>query len=378
MSAKYSLEPAKFLEVVKATIFQRGASNEELIAFLTVANRYNLDPFRREIYAFPQDGKIVPVVGVDGWARIANDNPAYDGCEFTFEHSDAGALVSVEARIYRKDRSHPVCVREYLDECKRNTPPWNNMKHRMLRHRGFIQGIRLALGVSGIMDEDEYEQWMEQNRSNGPARPRTLADLTTQIRSVPGAAEPPADSSSASAADPSLVSPTPPSPPQAPAVEILAPIGERLYDLIAEVREFEEWALESENIAAWNGILALVGIQDTRNLKALGTAKVKPLVDAIRAWRHAQHAVETAPVVEPTSTAPSRVPVAEHQPPPGPPSPNFHAEVWALRSGVPDEQFNAVVRKYNGRQGIMNYGLQTDQQQALLADLRALATATGG
>lgn len=347
-----------------------------MIAFLTVANRYNLDPFRREIYAFPQDGKIVPVVGVDGWARIANDNPAYDGCEFSFEHSDQGALVSVEARIYRKDRSHPTCVREYLDECKRNTPPWNNMKHRMLRHRGFIQGIRLALGVSGIIDEDEYEQWAEQNRVNGPARPRTLADLTVKIKSEPGAASPSAASSSASV-DPSPAEP--PSPPQAPAVEILTPRGDGLYDMIREVRDFEEWALEAERVGVWNALVASVGITDTRNLKSLGIAGVKPLVDAIRAWRRAQHEIEVVPAVEPTAIPAATQPkVAEHQPPPGPPSPNFHAEVWALRSGIPDETFNAVVKKYNGRQGIMNYGLQTDQQQALLADLRALATATGG
>jgi phage recombination protein Bet len=367
MSAKFSLDPKKFLEVVKGTIFQRGATDEELIAFLTVANRYNLDPFRKEIYAFPQDGKIVPVVGIDGWARIANDNPAYDGCEFEFEHDEKGELVSIEARIYRKDRTHPTCVREYLAECRRNTPPWNNMKHRMLRHRGYIQGIRLALGVSGIMDEDEYEQWVEHNSRGGSVqRPRTLSDLTKSIRLEPGAVETPVTDPSSSADLGRHETPTP-TPPQAPAVE--AP-GDRLYDLIGEAREFEEWALESENVQVWTRLCSEANV-NPQNLKSGGLSKMKPFVESIRAWRRAQHAAqtETIPATAPTATAAPAAPVAEHQP-----SPGFHAECWALRASMPNETFNALVLKHGGKIGIMNYGLETERQRALLAELRAIST----
>ncbi|WP_032251724.1 recombinase RecT, partial [Escherichia coli] len=43
----------------------------QFIALLIVANQYGLNPWTKEIYAFPdkQNG-IVPVVGVDGWSRI--------------------------------------------------------------------------------------------------------------------------------------------------------------------------------------------------------------------------------------------------------------------------------------------------------------------
>ncbi|WP_414650481.1 recombinase RecT, partial [Escherichia coli] len=51
------------------------ASDAQFIALLIVANQYGLNPWTKEIYAFPdkQNG-IVPVVGVDGWSRIINEN----------------------------------------------------------------------------------------------------------------------------------------------------------------------------------------------------------------------------------------------------------------------------------------------------------------
>ena len=57
-----------------------------MTALLIVANQYGLNPWTKEIYAFPdrQNG-IVPIVGVDGWARILNENPNFDGIEFDLD-----------------------------------------------------------------------------------------------------------------------------------------------------------------------------------------------------------------------------------------------------------------------------------------------------
>lgn len=154
MASKFSVEPDKLLGTLKATCF-KGASNEELLALVVVANQYNLSPLLKEIYAFPaKGGGIVPVVSVDGWIRMANDHPQTDGIEFESSHDSEGRLVSVTCKIYRKDRAHPTTVTEYLAECKRNTDPWK-MEHRMLRHKALIQCCRVAFGFSGIVDEDE-------------------------------------------------------------------------------------------------------------------------------------------------------------------------------------------------------------------------------
>src|SRR5687767_12125601 len=78
MASKYNIDDDKFLSTLKATAFrQRGdmqITNEQMAALLVVADQYGLNPFTREIYAFPdKNAGIVPVVGVDGWSRIIND-----------------------------------------------------------------------------------------------------------------------------------------------------------------------------------------------------------------------------------------------------------------------------------------------------------------
>lgn len=160
MSVRFGMEPAAFEATVRATCMKpdkngRVPSREEFAAFLLVAKEYKLNPLTKEIYAFPaKGGGIVPIVSLDGWANLINSHPAMDGVTFTMEHTAEGALVSCTCRIYRKDRSHPIEVTEYLSECIRNTEPWA-MKHRMLRHKSLIQCARYAFGFSGIYDEDE-------------------------------------------------------------------------------------------------------------------------------------------------------------------------------------------------------------------------------
>lgn len=154
MAGKFSVEPIKLLATLKATVF-KGATDDELLALVVVANSYGLNPLLKEIYAFPaKGGGIVPVVSVDGWIRMCNDHPQMDGMEFVDHHDAKGELVSVTCRIFRKDRRHPTVITEYLVECRRNTDPWK-MANRMLRHKALIQCARVAFGFSGIQDEDE-------------------------------------------------------------------------------------------------------------------------------------------------------------------------------------------------------------------------------
>lgn len=154
MAGKFNVEPKKLLETLKNTVF-RGATDDELMTLVVVSNEYGLNPLLKEIYAFPaKGGGIVPVVSIDGWIRMMNDHPQFDGIDYEFEHADDGKLVACTSVIYRKDRSKPVRVTEYMVECRRNTEPWK-MEHRMLRHKATIQGARVAFGFSGITDEDE-------------------------------------------------------------------------------------------------------------------------------------------------------------------------------------------------------------------------------
>lgn len=154
MASKINVDPAKLHSTLKATVF-KGASDDELLALVVVANTYGLNPLLKELYAFPaKGGGIVPVVSIDGWVSMVNNHPQMDGMEFEEHHGEAGNLEAITCRIWRKDRNRPISVTEHLSECKRNTDPWK-MEHRMLRHKALMQCARYAFGFSGITDEDE-------------------------------------------------------------------------------------------------------------------------------------------------------------------------------------------------------------------------------
>jgi phage recombination protein Bet len=177
MSTRFGMEPAAFEATVRATCMKpdkngKVPTREEFAAFLLVAKEYKLNPLTKEIYAFPaKGGGIVPIVSLDGWANLINSHPAMDGLTFELQHGEDGVLISCTCRIYRKDRSHPIEVTEYLSECFRDTEPWR-MRHRMLRHKSLIQCARYAFGFSGIYDEDEGERIVEMQRVEGPKPPR--------------------------------------------------------------------------------------------------------------------------------------------------------------------------------------------------------------
>lgn len=134
-------------------------TNEQFVSFLAVANEYKLNPLTKEIYAFPaKGGGIQAIVSIDGWLKIINSHPQFDGMKFTDTLSDSGKLVSVTCCMFRKDRKHPTEVTEYLIECDKKTEPWAKWPARMLRHKATIQAARYAFGFSGIVDPDEGER----------------------------------------------------------------------------------------------------------------------------------------------------------------------------------------------------------------------------
>lgn len=146
--------PEELVQTLKATAFKGNVSDSQMAALLLVASQYQLNPWVKEIYAFPdRNNGIVPVVGVDGWSRIINSHPQFDGMDF---EQDAESCTCI---IHRKDRSHPVKVTEWMDECKRDgVGPWKSHPKRMLRHKAMIQAARLAFGFTGVFDQDEAER----------------------------------------------------------------------------------------------------------------------------------------------------------------------------------------------------------------------------
>ncbi len=157
MASRLQVSQQRLHDTLWATAFKDCQTDEEFTAALIVANEYRLNPLTKEIYAFKtKGGGITPIVSVDGWIRIMNEHPSFDGIEFEDLVSD-GKIVAIEAIIYRKDRSKPIRVTEYMDECKGTSDAWKKTPKRMLRHRALMQCCRIAFGFSGIYMEGDQD-----------------------------------------------------------------------------------------------------------------------------------------------------------------------------------------------------------------------------
>ncbi len=206
MASRYDMEPEAFEATLRGTIMKpdkdgNQPTKAEFAAFLVVANEYNLNPLTKEIYAFfdRQRGGIIPIVGVDGWARIINEHRAFNGMSFLDERDDNGNVVAITCRMFRRDREHPIEATEYLAECRRDTSPWKQWPRRMLRHKAMIQAARYAFGFAGIYDQDEAERIAaEHARDITPQRVAAnapLADRLTALKDRHPSSEPLAEDS---------------------------------------------------------------------------------------------------------------------------------------------------------------------------------------
>jgi len=137
----------------------------DLERLLLAAERLRLDPLNNEIYAVEaqsdptKKSHIMLVVGVDGWSKIINSHPQFDGMRFVESVTGDDELpLYFECTIFRKDRKVATSVREYMYEAHTNQGAWLKHPRRMLRHKAMIQCARICFGLSGVYDPDEAQR----------------------------------------------------------------------------------------------------------------------------------------------------------------------------------------------------------------------------
>ena len=140
-------------------------SQADLDRLLMLSERLGLDPLNNEIYATEvtqESGKkarIVLVVGVDGWGKIINSHPQFDGMKFVESAPGDDELpLYIECTIYRKDRRVATAIREYMYEANTGQGAWLTHPRRMLRHKAMVQCARACFGLGGVYEPDEAER----------------------------------------------------------------------------------------------------------------------------------------------------------------------------------------------------------------------------
>lgn len=168
LAGRFGVEPNRLLKCLTTQVFKqadgRQPSNEELMVLLLVCENFGLNPFNREIFAFRgKGGEIVPVVSLDGWAKIVRSQKDFNGVSFRFSETTvkvAGCNQElpefVECAMRLKGVDEPIVIHEFMVECFNDkSPVWRKWPRRMLRTRAFIQCARLAFSLTGLYDEGE-------------------------------------------------------------------------------------------------------------------------------------------------------------------------------------------------------------------------------
>ena len=150
--------------------------DDDFLRLLQASKKYGLDPLNKEIYPyFNMDGSMTPTLTIDGWLKLVNSQPDYEGYEQSFSQemidipgTNKKVVAWYEVKIYRKSLPRPIVVREYFEEVFRGVrrsdrngkdlgyakTPWVSCPNRMMRHRTFIQAARYAFPCGGLGYED--------------------------------------------------------------------------------------------------------------------------------------------------------------------------------------------------------------------------------
>lgn len=190
----------EMVNVIKKTV-AKNATNEELYMFLSLANRYNLDPFAKEIWFIKYNGETRIETGRDGYLSIAKKDPDFLGIQsFVVHENDTfeldvqmGEVVDVIHKFGHTERGEIVGAwavaktkhgntYEYLpfSESKQaNSPVWK--KHPTLMMKKVVESVVLkrVAGISGLVTSEEMGTDIERYTEPKPIKedvPKGIGD----------------------------------------------------------------------------------------------------------------------------------------------------------------------------------------------------------
>ena len=178
------------IETIKGTV-ARNATDSELMMFLTLASRYDLDPFKKEIWFLKYKGNDPQIfTSRDGFLKIAKrdaefkqiqSQAVYENDEFEIGQEFIDGIFKITSFKHKfgaKDRGKILgayCIIEYhtnkplityvsYDEYKQPTPTWKKNVSSKIRKVAEKECCRLSAGVSGLHIPEEMPMFY-QNRS---------------------------------------------------------------------------------------------------------------------------------------------------------------------------------------------------------------------
>lgn len=166
------IENKEKIELIKR-MFAKGANDDEFAVFLELAKRYNLDPFKRQIFFLPdrrqnEPGKIM--VSHAGLIHIAHNSDQWAGMKTFIITKDgeeklivdnpndiAGAVCYVYRKDWKEPLIHAVSFREYFKSNNSHAGPWYSMPQTMIKKVAEAGALRRAFDLGGLYIEEEMD-----------------------------------------------------------------------------------------------------------------------------------------------------------------------------------------------------------------------------
>lgn len=149
--------PREKYELIR-NMFARGCSNDEFAVLIELANRYQLDPFAKQIWAVKYNDRPAQVfAGRDGYLAIAHRSGQFNGMQSNIDRDSEGKILSATCRVWRKDMEHPFERTVFLEEYNTGKGVWKEKPATMIIKVAEAQALRLAFNISGLYDSSEFE-----------------------------------------------------------------------------------------------------------------------------------------------------------------------------------------------------------------------------
>lgn len=151
-SARYTEEQ---LTLMRAKVAPNCTQTEfELLMY--IANKYQLDPLIRQIWAIKYEGKPALIfAGRDGFLEIAHRSGHFDGMKSDCVYDEKGALVSAWCEVWRNDMTHSFRSSVLFSEYTTGMNLWKTKPSVMLLKCAESVCLRKAFSVSGLYSPEE-------------------------------------------------------------------------------------------------------------------------------------------------------------------------------------------------------------------------------
>jgi phage recombination protein Bet len=223
-------------EVIKSQI-AKGATDDEFAMFMTIANKYGLDPMIKEIWFvkrakkqkdkagnwdYPRlangeinykDADTMILASRDGFLKIAQRDPNFQGIismavregddfEIDIEHYNVkhkfgakrGKIVGAYAKVDRAGRNPVITWAEFSEYNDERSAIWKQYATAMIIKVAEVQALKRQFGITGIISEEELGREQKEYTSVineegieviDPSETITCEDCSKEVANTP-------------------------------------------------------------------------------------------------------------------------------------------------------------------------------------------------